>query len=629
MKKRPSADQLCGRGPNCLLAAAGADDLVGNVLRSFSVMLELHGVRCTALGLRTQAGRITEHLGQGNLGLDDLATTRDIFHALDHATARGQIAHHVAGVFFRRFHFNSHHRLEQHRACLAHAFLEGHGSGHTERVFVRVHIVVRTEEQRDLDVNNRVTSHHTSAKSFLDAFVDCRDVLARNHAALDGVDEFVTAARLERLELEHDVTVLTTTAGLFDELAFDFFASLADGFAVSPLRLADVGFHTELTTHAVDQNFQVELAHAGDNGLAGFFVGGHTEGRIFLSQTGQCHTHLFLVGLGLGFNGLGNHGLGEFHLLEQDMLTNVAQGFTRGDVLQAHHSGDVTCQNFLDFLTVVGVHLQDAVNTFFLALDRVVHGFASVQNTGVHTYEGQLTDEGIGHQLESQSGELRAVVGGQADGIAVVVHTFDRRNVDRGRQVIDDRVEHALNALVLERGATQHGLDFISDGAQTQTLVNLGFGEFTGFEILVHQVFVGFSRGFDKLFAPFFSVVSQFGRNVDVVELGALAGFVPDDGLHLDEVNHTLEGVFRADGQHDGYGVGLQTQLELVVHLEEVGAGTVHLVDKRETGHTVLVGLTPNGFRLRLHATHGAINHHGAVEHAHGTLNFNGEVHVS
>src|SRR5690554_2406725 len=227
-EKAPARTQ-CERGLYYLLAAASADDFVGNVLRSFSVLLELHGVRCTALSLRTQAGRITEHLSQGNLGLDDLATTGDIFHALDHATAGGKIAHHVAGVLFRRFHFNSHHGLEQHWAGLAHAVLEGHGSSHTESVFVRVHIVVGTEEQRDLDVHDGVAGHHARRQSFLNTLVDRGDVFARNHTALDGVDKLVAAARLERLELEHDVTVLTTTAGLLDEFAFDFFAGLADG----------------------------------------------------------------------------------------------------------------------------------------------------------------------------------------------------------------------------------------------------------------------------------------------------------------------------------------------------------------------------------------------------------------
>jgi hypothetical protein len=63
--------------------------------------------------------------------------------------------------------------------------------------------------------------------------------------------------------------------------------------------------------------------------------------------------------------------------------------------------------------------------------------------------------------------------------------------------------------------------------------------------------------------------------------------------------------------------------------LEEVGAGAVHLVDERQTRHLVLVGLAPDGFRLGLHAAHGAVHHAGAVEHAHGTLHLDGEVHVA
>src|SRR5690606_22653742 len=139
---------------------ASADDFLGNVLRSFSVLLELHGVRRTTLSLRTQAGRVAEHLGQRYLCLDDLATARDVVHALNHATTGRQVTHDVTGVVFRGFDFNRHHGLEQHRAGLAHTVFEGHGSGHTERVFVRVDIVVRTEEQRDLDVDDRVAGHH-------------------------------------------------------------------------------------------------------------------------------------------------------------------------------------------------------------------------------------------------------------------------------------------------------------------------------------------------------------------------------------------------------------------------------------------------------------------------------------
>src|SRR5690606_12241731 len=128
---------------------------------------------------------------------------------------------------------------------------------------------------------------------------------------------------------------------------------------------------------------------------------------------------------------------------------------------------------------------------------------------------------------------------------------------------------------------------------------------------------------------PFVGSAFEFGRDVDVVELGALAGFVPDDGFHLDQVDDALEGVFGTDRDHDGHGIGAQARLQLVVDLEEVGAGAVHLVDEGQTRHAVLVGLAPHGFGLRLHAAHGAVHHAGAVEHAHGTLHLDGEVHVS
>ena len=230
-----------------------------------------------------------------------------------------------------------------------------------------------------------------------------------------------------RLERQHDVTVLALAARLANELAFDVGGGLADGFAVGHLRLADVGFHAELALHAVDDDFQVQFAHAGDDGLARLFIGAQTEGRVFLGQTAQGDTHLFLVGLGLGLDGLRDHGLREDHLFQRDDAVGIAQGFARGDVLQAHAGGDVAGQNFRDFFTLVGVHLQDPADALFLAADRVVDAGARLQNTGVHAHEGQLTDVGVGHQLEGQGGKLLAVVGPTDDGLVVFVGARHRR----------------------------------------------------------------------------------------------------------------------------------------------------------------------------------------------------------
>ncbi len=79
------------------------------------------------------------------------------------------------------------------------------------------------------------------------------------------------------------MAVLAATAGLLDELAFAV-GCLGDGFAISDLRLAGVGVDLELAQHAVADNFEVQLAHARHDGLAGVFVGEDAESRVFLGQ---------------------------------------------------------------------------------------------------------------------------------------------------------------------------------------------------------------------------------------------------------------------------------------------------------------------------------------------------------
>jgi hypothetical protein len=53
------------------------------------------------------------------------------------------------------------------------------------------------------------------------------------------------------------------------------------------------------------------------------------------------------------------------------------------------------------------------------------------------------------------------------------------------------------------------------------------------------------------------------------------------------------------------------------------------LLTKARRGHFVLVSLAPHGFRLWLHAADCAVNHAGAVQHAHRAFHFNGEVNVA
>ena len=96
----------------------------------------------------------------------------------------------------------------------------------------------------------------------------------------------------------------------------------------------------------------------------------------------------------------------------------------------------------------------------------------------------------------------------------------------------------------------------------------------------------------------------------------------------VDQVHEAAEGALRADRDGDGDGVGAQFLLDLGDDAE-VGARAVHLVDERDAGHGVFLGLAPDGLRLRLDAADGAEEANRAVEHAEAALDLDREVNVA
>ena len=83
------------------------------------------------------------------------------------------------------------------------------------------------------------------------------------------------------------------TAGLTD-IASLALRALADALLVRDLRFADSRLDAEFAQQAVNDDFQMQLAHAGDDRLTGRFVGIGLERRIFLRQTNQRKAHLVL-----------------------------------------------------------------------------------------------------------------------------------------------------------------------------------------------------------------------------------------------------------------------------------------------------------------------------------------------
>src|SRR5690606_33235451 len=464
-------------------------------------------------------------------------------------------------------------------------------------------------------------------EGLLDAGVDRGDVLLRDAAAGDLVDELVAAAGPGGLEVDLDLGELTRPAGLLlvgVDVAVD---GLRDRLAVGDLRLADGGLYLELPQHAVDDHLEVELAHAGDDGLAGLLVGADLEGRVLLRQREEGLGHLVLVVLRLRLDGELDDRLGELELLEHDLRPHRGERVAGAGVLEADAGGDVAGEHGVDVLAVVGVHLEDAPDPLLAAVGRVDHGAALLEDPRVDAEVGELADVGVGHDLEGEAAE-RLVVGRLALELLVAlhVHALDRRQVPRAGQEVHDGVEERLHALVLEGGAVQDRDDLTGDRAGADGLAEVVGGDLLLADVLLEDVLVEGRQDVDELLAVLLGLVLQLGGDVEEVPLGTQLLVVPDEGLHVDEVDDALVVALGADRQLEDRGVGAEAVLDGVQRLEEVGAQAVHLVDEAHAGDAVLVGLPPHRLGLGLHAGHAVEHRDGTVEDAQRPLHLHGEV---
>src|SRR4051812_47529043 len=261
MRLRPLELLLAHSFLSFRLARLRVDELACDRLRHFLVAIELHGEGCPALRRRAQVGCVSEHGRERHARPDRLRVAARL-QALDAPAARVQVSHHVAEVVLGRDHLDGHHGLEQLRLRALHRLLEGHRAGDLEGNLARVDVVERAVDQLDADVDDRVAGEDARLHRLLDAEVDRADVLARDLAADDLVDELVALAGLGRACVDDRVAVLSAAAGLAHELALDLLDRAPEGLAVGDLRPADVRVDRELAHQAVDDDLEVELAHA-------------------------------------------------------------------------------------------------------------------------------------------------------------------------------------------------------------------------------------------------------------------------------------------------------------------------------------------------------------------------------
>ena len=490
-------------------------------------------------------------------------------------------------------------------------------------------LVIGAVDELHLEVDDREAGEHARAEHALETLLDAGDILLRHVAADDLRLEDVAGAGLVRLGHDLDAGELARAAGLLLVDIVDR-CRAAEPLAIGDLRGADIGVNLIGATQDIDLDVEVELAHALEDGLARFLIGRDAEGRVLGRELRQRDTELFLVGLRLRLDCDFDHRLRELHPLEDHGLLRVAERVAGADVLEAGERNDVAREGLLDVLAVVGVHQQHAPNALLLLARRVDEPSPRLDLPRVDATKGDRADEGVVHDLESEHREriaidrtaLHRLLGARVD-------AWDGAAVGRRRQVVDDRVEERLHALVLEGGAAEHGMKGALLHRETHEAAKRRLVRLLAVEIGGHGVVIELDAGLDQLRAVLDRLLLEVGRDLDLVEVGAERLARPHDALHLDQVNDALEARLRADRQLQADRLAADPLDDVVDAFEEVGADLVHLVDEHDARDVVLVGLAPHRLGLGLDALVAVEHADGAVENAQAALDLDREVDVA
>ena len=376
----------------------------------------------------------------------------------------------------------------------------------------------------------------------------------------------------------------------------------------------------------------MQFAHAGQDGLAAFLVGLQAQAGVFTGQLLQSERHLLDGFLGLRLDRDVDNRDRESHALQHHGIVRRGEGVTGAGVLQADERRDVTGGDFLDFRTLVGMHLEHPADTLAVVLGGVHHGVAGFQRAGIDAHEGQRAVFVV-DDLERQSGKRRvrigldpAAVGMLAVFLAFLGRNRNARNVDRGWQVVQHRIKQRLHALVLERGSAQYRTECAGDGAELNATLQGLDRDVALFEILFHRLVIDADGGVEQQLAVFLRLVHQVLRDRLIVELGAEVAAFPNNRLHLHQVDNADELVLDANRQLQRQRDDVQLVFQRSERPEEVGAGAVQLVDEDDARNIVAVGQAPVGLGLRLHAGNAFDDEHRAIEHTQAAVHLNVEV---
>src|SRR5713101_4433858 len=91
-------------------------------------------------------------------------------------------------------------------------------------------------------------------------------------------------------------------------------------------------------------------------------------------------------------------------------MMGITQRITSESVTQTYSSTDITRSDFIDILTVIGMHTQQAPNSFCFIFGTIFSSRTFHKRTRINTQVRQATYKGIRNNLENQCAKRRSIV---------------------------------------------------------------------------------------------------------------------------------------------------------------------------------------------------------------------------
>ncbi len=162
------------------------------------------------------------------------------------------------------------------------------------------------------EIDHRITSQIAASRRILDSFFNGRNIIFRNRAAENIVDEFKLSAARHRLHFDFAIAILAVAAGLFfvpplhvgfaaNRLAIRHFRSLQNHFGVVAL--------FQLRHH----HFNVLLSRACNQKFLSLRIAEESQHGIFFHQLVDSRTQLVFIGAALGLDGKSDRRLRQLH----------------------------------------------------------------------------------------------------------------------------------------------------------------------------------------------------------------------------------------------------------------------------------------------------------------------------